>query len=76
MANLYQYQSSNIHRTWLLFAVFFAVVLAIGYVFSQVYGDPSFILFAGIFSVVYSLISYFGSARIALASSASASTSR
>lgn len=66
MTNLYNYQSSNIRRTWLMFFIFFAVVLGIGYVFSQIYGDPSFIVFAGIFSVVYSLISYYSSAAIAL----------
>ncbi|MDE2018816.1 MAG: M48 family metalloprotease [Patescibacteria group bacterium] len=66
MANLYQYQSSNVRRTWVLFIVFFAVILLIGYVFAQAYGDPSFIIFAGIFSIVYSLISYFASAKIAL----------
>ena len=66
MANLYQYQSSNIHRTWILFIVFFIVIMGLGYVFSQAYGDPSFIIFAGIFSVVYSLISYYSSASIAL----------
>ena len=66
MANLYTYQSSNIHRTWLLFAVFFVVVMGLGYVFSMAYGDPSIIIFAGIFTVVYSLISYYSSATIAL----------
>src|SRR5581483_5558572 len=66
MANLYQYQSSNIHKTWLMFVIFFIVVVAIGYVFSQVYGDPSFIIFAAIFSIIYSFISYYSSASIAL----------
>jgi heat shock protein HtpX len=66
MANLYQYQSSNIHRTWILFIVFFVVVIGIGFVFTEAYGDPNFIVFAGIFSVVYSLISYYSSASIAL----------
>ena len=66
MANLYQYQSSNIHRTWLLFFVFFVVVLGIGFIFTQAYGDPSFIIFAAIFSIIYSLISYYSSAKIAL----------
>lgn len=65
-ANLYNYQSENIHRTWLLFIVFFLVVVGVGYVFSKAYGDPSFIIFALIFSIVYSLISYFASAKIAL----------
>ncbi|SRR5258708_4885082 len=66
MANLYTYQSSNIRRTWLLFIVFFVVVLGIGYVFSMAYGDPSYVVFALIFTVVYSFISYYSSAAIAL----------
>ena len=49
-----------------MFIVFFAVVVGIGYVFSEAYGDPSFVIFAVIFSVVYSLISYYSSAKIAL----------
>jgi len=64
--NLYDYQTSNIRRTWILFIVFFIVVVGIGYVFSSVYGDPSFIIFAFIFTVIYSLISYYSSATIAL----------
>jgi heat shock protein HtpX len=66
MANLYTYQSSNIRRTWLMFFVFFVVVLVIGYVFSQAYGDPNFVIFAVLFSVIYSFISYYASAKIAL----------
>ena len=66
MANIYTYQSSNIRRTWLLFIVFFIVVIAIGYVFSEAYGTPDFLIFAVIFSIVYSFISYWWSAGIAL----------
>ncbi len=66
MANLYQYQSQNIRRTWLLFAVFFVIILGLGYSLTMAYGDPSFIMFAGIFSIVYALISYYSSAKIAL----------
>ena len=66
MQNLYTYQSQNIHRTWLLFAVFFVVILGLGYVLTMAYGDPSFIMFAGIFAIAYSLISYYSSAKIAL----------
>ncbi|PJC65346.1 MAG: zinc metalloprotease HtpX [Candidatus Colwellbacteria bacterium CG_4_9_14_0_2_um_filter_50_12] len=66
MANLYTYQSSNVRRTWLLFGVFAVVVIGLGWVFSQAYGDPSFIIFAAIFSVAYSFISYYLSASIAL----------
>ncbi len=64
--NLYTYQSENVRRTWLLFIVFFVVVVGIGYVFAQAYGDPSFVIFALIFSIIYSLISYYSSASIAL----------
>ena len=66
MANLYTYQSSNVRRTWLLFIVFFLVLGAIGYAISAYYGDPSFLMFAVIFSIIYSFISYYSSASIAL----------
>jgi heat shock protein HtpX len=65
-ANLYTLQASNVRRTWLLFIVFFLVVGGLGYAISMYYGDPSFLIFALIFSVVYSFISYYSSASIAL----------
>jgi heat shock protein HtpX len=64
--NLYSLQTSNVRKTWLMFIVFFLVVGAIGYGISYYYGDPSFLIFAVIFSVVYSFISYYSSAAIAL----------
>ena len=67
MANLYTYQSANIRRTWILFFVFFIVVIGIGYVFSMAYNDPSFLIFAVLFSVIYSFISYWSSASVARA---------
>ncbi len=66
MANLYTYKDANIRRTWFLFFWFIVVVVAIGYVFSMAYGTPDFLIFAIVFSVVYSLISYYSSAKIAL----------
>lgn len=66
MTNLYTYQSSNVRRTWLLFIVFFLVLGALGYAISAYYGDPSYLMFAVIFSIVYSFISYYASAKIAL----------
>jgi heat shock protein HtpX len=65
-ANLYTLQSSNVRRTWLLFIVFFLVVGALGYAISMYYGDPTFFIIAIIFSIVYSFISYYSSASIAL----------
>jgi len=49
-----------------MFLVFFVVIIGLGYVFTEAYGDPSFIIFAAIFTIGYSLISYFASAKIAL----------
>ncbi len=46
--------------------VFFIVVAALGYAISAYYGDPTFLIGALIFSVVYSFISYYSSASIAL----------
>ncbi len=65
-ANLYTLQSSNVRRTWLLFIVFFLVVGALGYAISMYYGDPTFLIGALIFGIVYSFISYYSSASIAL----------
>lgn len=65
-ANLYTLQASNVRRTWMLFIVFFLVFGALGYAISEYYGDPSFLIFAIIFSIVYSFISYYASAKIAL----------
>jgi heat shock protein HtpX len=66
MTNLYTLQSSNIRRTWLLFIVFFVVIIGLGWIFSNVYGSYDILVFALIFSIVYSLISYYSSASIAL----------
>jgi len=64
---LYTQKASNVRRTWLLFAVFFVVVVGLGWVFSNVYDDYSILIFAILFSVIYSFISYWSSAGIALA---------
>lgn len=50
----------------MMFIVFFLVFGALGYAISAYYGDPSFLIFAILFSVIYSLISYYASASIAL----------
>ncbi len=65
-ANLYTLQSSNVRRTWLLFIVFFVIVGGLGYAISMYYGDPTFLIGALIFSVVYAFISYYSYASIAL----------
>ncbi len=64
--NLYDHKDSNIRKTWLLFSLFFGVVIAFGWVFSQAYGDPGILYIAVIFSVGMSFTSYWFSDSIVL----------
>ncbi|MEK7082480.1 MAG: M48 family metallopeptidase [Patescibacteria group bacterium] len=67
MATLYTHQSANIRKTWLLMAGFFGAVIGIGYVFSQIYGNPGILYIAVAFSVLMNIISYWFSDKIVLA---------
>ncbi len=66
MATLYTHQSSNVRKTWLLFTLFFAVIIAIGFAFAQIYGNANILYIAVIFSSVMSFISYWYSDKIVL----------
>ena len=63
---LYTNKASNIRKTWLLMSVFFGVVIAVGWVFSQVYGNPGILYIAVIFSVTMNVVSYWYSDKIVL----------
>ncbi len=69
MATLYTQQSKNVWRTWLLMAVFFAVVIAVGFFASYYYNNPGILFFAIIFSLVMNVTSYWYADKIALVSS-------
>ncbi len=66
MATIYSHKDANVRKTWFLFTGFLGVVIALGWVISQYYGDPSILLFAVIFSTVMSLVSYWYSDKIVL----------
>lgn len=66
MANLYSHKDSNIRKTWLLMAVFFGIVIAVGWVFSRVYQSPGILYLAVFFSVLMNIISYWFSDKIVL----------
>lgn len=66
MTSLYTHRDSNIRRTWLLFSIFLIVVIGIGWVFSQIYGDPAILYFAVLFSTFMSVLSYWYSDKIVL----------
>ncbi len=67
MATLYTHKSANIRKTWLLMAAFFGVVIAVGWVFSQIYGNPGILYIAVGFSILMNIVSYWFSDRIVLA---------
>jgi heat shock protein HtpX len=66
MATLYTHQGQNRRNTWLLMTSFLVLIIAIGYVFSRVYGNPNILYFFVIFSVVMNIVSYWYSDKIAL----------
>ena len=64
--SLYSQQDSNIRRTWLLMIVFLSVVIAIGWVFAQIYGNSAILYVAVIFSLLMNFFSYWFSDKIVL----------
>ncbi|MCF7835577.1 MAG: M48 family metallopeptidase [Candidatus Marinimicrobia bacterium] len=64
--NLYTQKESNIRRTWFLFFLFFVVIIGIGWVFSQIYGNSLILVVFVLFSVLMSFTSYWYSDKIVL----------
>src|SRR3989344_5825779 len=67
MRNIYYQREASIRKTWIMFTAFLGIVIGLGFVISQYYGNPSILLFAVIFSTVMSVISYWNSDKIVLA---------
>lgn len=67
MALVYQHITENKIKTAVLLAVFLVFITLLGFVFSQAYGAPEILYAAVLFSIVYSLISYYFSSQITLA---------
>ncbi|HET9722089.1 MAG TPA: M48 family metalloprotease [Candidatus Saccharimonadales bacterium] len=63
---MYEQISSNKRRTVFLMFFFLALLWALGYVIGRATGNPGLLFFFGIFSIGYSIISYFGGAKMAL----------
>ena len=66
MATLYTHQSSNVRKTWLLMTVFLIVVIGIGWLFAQAWGDPSILYIAVAFAVLMNFFSYWYSDKIVI----------
>jgi heat shock protein HtpX len=69
MATLYTHASQNIFKTWLLIFVFSILVIFLGWIFSYYWQSPAILIFAVIFSILTSFVSYWNSDKIILATS-------
>ena len=65
-SNLYNQQSANTTRTFLLMFVMFALIIAIGWFISYYQGMPEILLFAFVFSMILNIVSYWYSDKIVL----------
>ena len=66
MSNLYKERSGNLLRTWALMAGFFVLVIAIGFVFAQYYGDSSILYVAVGFALLMNVGSFWFSDKLVL----------
>lgn len=64
---MYSEIASNKRKTWLIVALFLAIIGLLGWLFSNIYSSPSFFYLALIVGGVYALIQYFAAAKMALA---------
>src|SRR5579862_587297 len=64
---MYEQIASNKRRTFFLLFFFLVLLWALGYLISKATGNPGLLFFFGIFSIGYSIISYFTGAKMALA---------
>jgi len=70
MATLYTHQTENVTKTWLLMAVFFSIVIAVGWAVSWYYNNPGLLVFAVIFAVATNVGSYWWSDKLVVAMAA------
>lgn len=66
MATLYTQQESNVTKTWFFIAGFVGLVIAVGWVFSQIYADPAILTLAVIIAVIMNFGAYWWSDKIVL----------
>ena len=67
MPTLWTQRDSNIRKTWLLITIFLLVVMSVGWVFAQIYGNPGILVIAVMLSFIMSIGSYWWSDKIVVA---------
>ena len=58
MATAYTHSSKNVGLTWLYLSVFLVVVIGLGYLFAQIYGNSAILYGVVLFSTLTSFVSY------------------
>lgn len=69
MATIYTHQSQNIFKTWALMGIFLVLVIALGFIFAQAYGNPNILYIAVALSIIINVGSYWYSDKIVVAMS-------
>ena len=69
MATLYTNQSKNVAKTWFLMAMFFVIIIGLGWFASYYFGNPSILYFFVGFSILMNIISYWFSDKLVLSMS-------
>ena len=68
MSTIYTHKESNIRKTWILISAFLVIVIGLGWIISQAYGNSIIIyVFAGLASLM-SVMSYWFSDKLVIAS--------
>lgn len=68
-SNLYTHQDENVRKTWLFMTAMFLVLIGLGWVLTQAYGNPIFLYVFAVVSIVGNIVAYWKSDKIALAMS-------
>ena len=66
MATLYTHQAENVTKTWALLAGFLVLIIGVGWIFSQAYGNPGILYIAVALSFIMNIWSYWYSDKLIL----------
>lgn len=64
---MYSAINANKRKTWLILGLFAVIIAGLGWLISEIFGQPSFLYIALAFSAVYAFIQYFMASKLALA---------
>lgn len=76
MPTLYTHKDRNIRMTWVYLAGFLVFVIAVGWIFSQAFGNSTILYVAVVFALGMNFVSYWWSDKIVLAISQAKEVSR